>query len=347
MKKKRKTPTNKEIALYAFSGLMVFTCIMLAVIAKVSREDVPPPAQESVSYMKIPTAAQQNQKPYDFESAAAAFVTLPGVTGSFTAAAGNTQSYIPGQQKVEPTNNAPQISVPYSVFTPVQSAPAAETPAAPAQVQGLPNTAGWGKAEILNYLAQSVNKTKQRTDSFGVHHTESFSAEIKECTGGSIGKWVANVLMGYVVKPSEEDYAFSNGRCTTQEGETVDILLPKHGAFSLPADGAASATVGTEGGLTVIKVKLIEEDCGISDVPQYNKNAIGYLNPAEFDLMGIEITDAQINYLGSSITVKIDANGYVKFAEYKIPLYVSGKGAKGSISGYAVFNGEQTETWEF
>lgn len=302
--------TDREIVLAIFSGLLTITCVTLVVLLKMSRNENKNYVQEEVSYRKVVATTEEKHDLFESESPEKTNELFPN----------NTSSDKQSQNSVQIVTE---------------------------QMIPLPNTANWGKAEILNYLSQSVNKTKQLKGTFTVHHTESFTADILECTGGNIGKLVANKLMGYVVKPSEEDYSFSNGRCTTAEGENVEILLPKNGAFSVYNEGVSSAKAYTEGEYTVISIKLVEEDCGFSDVPKYNKNAIGYLNPSEFDLMGIEISDAQINYLGSTVTMKIDRNGYVKFAEYKIPLYVSGKGAKGSLSGYAVFNGEQTETWVF
>ncbi len=205
----------------------------------------------------------------------------------------------------------------------------------------------WSKAQKLEALSKAINKTKTLGGSFSVHHTESFTANITECTGGSIGKAFANSLMGMVVKPVDETLGFSGGKATNSEGETVEILLPKKGAFSIDEAGVSKVVAYKSGEYTVIEVTLIGESVGAYDVPKYNAGAVGYLDVTSFDLMGIEITDASIDYKGTVITVKIGSDGYVKAAEYTIPLHVSGKGAKGSLSGYAVFDGEQRETWEF
>lgn len=205
----------------------------------------------------------------------------------------------------------------------------------------------WSKAQKLAALSQAINKTKALGGLLSVHHTESFTANITECTGGSIGKAFANSLMGMVVKPVDEALSFSGGKATNSEGETVEILLPKKGAFSIDEAGVSKAVAYKSGEYTVIEVTLIGESVGVYDVPKYNAGAVGYLDVKSFDLMGIEITDASIDYKGTVITVKIGSDGYVKAAEYIIPLHVSGKGSKGSLSGYAVFDGEQRETWEF
>lgn len=205
----------------------------------------------------------------------------------------------------------------------------------------------WSKAQKLSYLTTAVNKTKKLGNSFSVHHTESFTANITECTGGTIGKVVANSLMGMVVKPVDETLSFSGGKAVNSEGEEIEILLPKKGTFSIDEAGVTKAVAYKSGDDTVIEVTLKEENVGVYDVPKYNAGAVGYLDVNNFDLMGIEITEASIDYKGSVISVRIGSDGYVKAAEYTIPLHVSGKGAKGSLSGYAVFDGEQREIWEF
>lgn len=205
----------------------------------------------------------------------------------------------------------------------------------------------WSKEKKLSVLSDAVNKTKKLGGTLSVHHTESFTANITECTGGSLGKAFANSLMGMVVKPVDETLNFSGGKAVNSEGEEIEILLPKKGAFSIDSAGVTKAVAYKSGTDTVIEVTLKEEIVGVYDVPKYNAGAVGYLDVQNFDLMGIEITDASIDYKGSVITVKIGSDGYVKSAEYTIPLHVSGKGAKGSLSGYAVFDGEQRETWEF
>ena len=48
----------------------------------------------------------------------------------------------------------------------------------------LPDPSGWSRAEILAKAKTAVNKTKAYTGNLTVNHTESFTADVKECTGG-------------------------------------------------------------------------------------------------------------------------------------------------------------------
>jgi hypothetical protein len=220
------------------------------------------------------------------------------------------------------------------------------TPVTQQQTPGGSSVSSWGKAEILSKMTAAINHTKAYKGNLAVHHSESFTANITECTGGAIGQRVANSLVSAVVKPTDQTLNFSNGMAITNEGEQTQILLPKNGQFALSADGIKSANAYQEGNLIVLMVTLVQENVDQVKVPQHNSRSIGYLDPNSVDLMGMTINSGEIQYLGSSIMVKINPAGYVTYARYTIPLHVYGEGSKGSLSGYAVFDGEQTEIWE-
>ena len=220
------------------------------------------------------------------------------------------------------------------------------TPVTQQQASNDSSVSSWGTYEILSKMTAAINQTKAYKGNLAVHHSESFNANITECTGGAIGQRVANSLVSAVVKPTDQTLNFSNGMAITAEGEQTQILLPKNGQFSLTADGIKSANAYQEGNLTVLMVTLVQENVDQVKVPQHNSKSIGYLDPNSVDLMGMTINSGEIQYLGSSIMVKINPQGYVTYARYTIPLHVYGEGSKGSLSGYAVFDGEQTEIWE-
>ncbi len=204
----------------------------------------------------------------------------------------------------------------------------------------------WSTEQIVSKMTNAINHTKAYKGNLAVHHSESFTANITECTGGAIGQKVANSLVASVVKPTDQTLNFSNGMATNAEGETTQILLPKNGQFTLSPNGVKSAKAYQEGDKTVLVVTLVQENVDEKTIPYHNSRGVGYLDVASVDLMGMTITDGEIQYLGSSIMVKINQAGYVTYAKYTIPLHVYGEGAKGSLSGYAVFDGAQTEIWE-
>lgn len=207
------------------------------------------------------------------------------------------------------------------------------------------NVSGWSTSKILSTAANAVNKTKAYSSNVTVNHRESFNANVTECTGGAIVQSVANMMVGWVVKPVDETLNFSNGKAVNSEGETVSLILPQKNGFNLTEDGVKSASVNVVNNEYVIKINLVQESAGMYDVPRHNASAIGYLDVANFDLSFLTIESALINYKGSSVELHINSQGYVTYAEYHIPLLVKGSGNGAGISGSVTFDGEQTEVW--
>lgn len=207
------------------------------------------------------------------------------------------------------------------------------------------NVTGWSRAKILSKAADAVNKTKAYTNNVTVNHRESFDATVTECTGGAVVQSVANMMVGWVVKPVDETLNFTNGKAVNSEGETVSLILPQKNGFYLSEDGVESASVNVVNNEYIIKINIVEESVGMNDVPRHNASAIGYLDVANFDLSFLTVESAQIDYKGSSVELRINAQGYVTYAEYHIPLLIKGSGNGAGISGSVTFDGEQTEVW--
>lgn len=218
-------------------------------------------------------------------------------------------------------------------------------PGNPQQTKPLENVSGWTTSQILAKATDAVNKTKGYHNPLTVHHKETFNATVTECTGGTIVQSVANMMVGWVVKPVNETLSFNGGQAVNSEGETVPIILPQKNGFSLSEQGVKSATVRTEGNEYIVKINLVEERVGMYDVPRHNASAVGYLDVASFDLSFLTVESADIKYKGSSVELRINADGYVTYAEYHIPLNIKGSGNGAGISGSVTFDGEQTEIW--
>jgi hypothetical protein len=215
----------------------------------------------------------------------------------------------------------------------------------PSNQSSLADPSGWSTNQIISKAKDAVNKTKAYKGNLTVDHNESFTADVTDCSAGGIVRSVVDLMIGWVVKPVEETLVFQNGKAVNSEGETVPIILPKRNNFSLDSSGVKSASVQRVGDEYVIKITLIEESVGMYQVPKHNAGAVGYLDVANFDISFMEVDSADIVYKGSSIELRINAEGYVTYANYKIPLHIDGSAHRGSISGSATFEGEQTEEW--
>ncbi len=212
-------------------------------------------------------------------------------------------------------------------------------------VTQIADPSGWTTDQILALTTNAVNKTQAYTGNLSVIHSESFVADVTECTGGSVVEGVAETMIGWVVKPVQENLVYQNGKAINSEGETVPIILPKKNGFSLSASGIKSASIRLSGNDYIVNITLIEERVGMYDVPRHNASAVGYLDIGNFNISFLEIDSADIVYKGTTIELRINPDGYVTYASYKIPLKITGAAHKGVISGSATFEGEQTEEW--
>lgn len=245
--------------------------------------------------------------------------------------------YFPQNTTPDSVNTQPSNAYNNGSFTPIQGNSQ--------QSQTLENVSGWSTARILSKATEAVNKTKAYQNMVTVNHRESFDATVTECTGGAIVQSVANMMVGWVVKPVDETLNFNGGRAVNSEGETVPLILPQKSGFNLTEQGVKSASVTTRGNEYIIKINLVEENVGMHDIPRHNASAVGYLDVANFDLSFLTVESADIRYKGSSVELHINADGYVTYAEYHIPLNIRGTGNGAGISGSVTFDGEQTEIW--
>lgn len=207
------------------------------------------------------------------------------------------------------------------------------------------DASAWSTAQILSKASEAINKTKGYSNNLSVHHVETFNATVTECTGGSVVQSVANAMVGWVVEPVDETLNYSGGMATNSEGETVPVLLPKRGSFTLGHSGIAGASARTANGEHIINLNIVQESVSMYQVPSHNAAAIGYLDVSSFDLSFLTVDSADITYKGSSIELHINSQGYVTYAVYRVPLMIKGSGHSGAISGSVTFEGEQTEQW--
>ena len=202
-------------------------------------------------------------------------------------------------------------------------------------------------SEILSILTEAINKTKAYKGNISIQHRESFDARVTQCTGGSIAAKVANSIVGMILKPTSETLIFSNGVATASNGDTFSILLPQKGEFRLQLPQIQSITAKEDNSDIVVNVVLKPESVGLNEIPVGNSAGLGYLDISSLDLSILTITSASLNYTGSTIAVHIRPDGYVSYAEYTIPMHVEGSAQSGLLNGSAVFDGIQTEVWDF
>lgn len=225
----------------------------------------------------------------------------------------------------------------------------APVPAGTNAFVSLEDPSGWSWAKILSTASDAINRTKAFKGQLSVDHTESFVANVTQAEGVPIN--LAQAMMRWVAKPVTETLVFNNGSTVNSEGETVPILLPKRGPFTLTESGLTGASIALVDNQYDIKLSIVREQVGMYDVPVNNAAAIGYLDAASMDLSLLTITSAFIDYQGSWLQIRVNSEGLVTYAEYHIPLDCGGSGHGNSIfsnlSGSLTFEGEQSEIWRF
>ena len=238
--------------------------------------------------------------------------TVPPVTDQTTIPA-ETTTVPPVSTTAEPTTAAPQLSV----------------------------------QEVIDLYANALNQTRAYQGTVNVHHTETFSGNVVDAQPlGALATRLANRIVDMVSDPHDSTLTFTGGVGTNEDGETVPILLPKKGAFSLSAAGVRNAYMDTANGMRHVVINLLPESVGLNEVPYYNSGAIGYLDTSSLDLSIIKINSCTITYTGSVIDAYIRDDGYIDNVNYTINMGVEASVTGLGITGGGTMEGVEYETWD-
>ena len=238
----------------------------------------------------------------------------------------------------DPATTVPGVD-PAATTNPAE--PVATTAAAPTGAD--PST--WSVQQIVDYVNKCVNQTRAYTGNLTAGHKETITATLTKAPGGALLQSIANPIIESAIKPTDETLTFVNGQAVDSEKETVPILLPKKSAFSLDANGVASATARAEGTDTVVEIALVKEVGTLETAPQYNATSIGYLNAGMVDLSAVTLTACDITYPGSTMKLRINQSGYVVTADYSVPFVVEAAGKAMFISAEVTCEGSDSESW--
>jgi len=256
--------------------------------------------------------------------------------------------YIDPSQTPEVQTTSPLI--PELTTVPVQQIPEVTTqPVQQPEVTTQPavkDPSSWTTAEILKFTTDAVTKTKAYTNKLTVDHEEAFDVRVTKAPGGKLIMDAADSIIASVAKPSQEVLTFTNGRTTNAEGENVPLLLPKRGAFTLTADGIATAYAKKSGNDTIVHIQLVKEVGTLTDHPKHNAASVGFLDASDVDLGTITLNYLDITYTGSTMDFVINSDGYVKSVAYKIPIHIAVEAKLFGMTAAGECEGSQSETWK-
>ena len=213
------------------------------------------------------------------------------------------------------------------------------------------------KRQILQRATEAIN-TLKGTKNMTARNQETISIQIVDCSAKSAIS-ILNSVISKKIGDKTVTYVFTNGKAIGHDAEGKEIkdegevtpnqvIPPTDAAFTLPEAGVASASAKKDGAFTTYTLKLKEESSTIANpVPTYNSQAIGYLKMTDMEVPGATITDANMHYPGSTVTVTVDSQNRVRQLQLHLPMDGNGSAKMGFLSGTASFEGYSTQNWTF
>ena len=206
------------------------------------------------------------------------------------------------------------------------------------------------KAEIIAEVNKYVNQVKKEQN-MTASTVGVVEVNVTECSFNGAVSIINNIIKNLTDTFGGQDtYNFANGKATDADGNTVtpwDVIPPTHKDFSAVEAGVTDAKVEKVGANTKYTISFVAEDTTLtSPVPSYNSTAIGYLDLAGLDLP-ITLTQADMHYPGSTVSVVVTPDGKVVELINKLPMEGTGATKLLGREVFASFAGALDETWTF
>ena len=206
------------------------------------------------------------------------------------------------------------------------------------------------KAEIIAEVNKYVNQVKKEQN-MTASTVGVVEVNVTECSFNGAVSIINNIIKNLTDTFGGQDtYNFANGKASDADGNTVtpwDVIPPTHKDFSAVEAGVTDAKVEKVGANTKYTISFVAEDTTLtSPVPSYNSTAIGYLDLAGLDLP-ITLTQADMHYPGSTVSVVVTPDGKVVELINKLPMEGTGATKLLGREVFASFAGALDETWTF
>ncbi|MGN0468895.1 MAG: hypothetical protein ACI4GY_09250 [Acutalibacteraceae bacterium] len=208
------------------------------------------------------------------------------------------------------------------------------------------------KEEILKNVTDAFEALRTEQN-MTANKTEKVTIQLTELSVPGAKNIVNNIIQNLAGEETES-YTFTGGvgTGTDDDGKEVsgvkvsDVIPPEEG-FKLTADGIATATAEKQGDSTVYTIKLVEENTTFTEPrPTHNAAAFGYLDLTTLDISGATITDANMHYPGTTITLTVNTDGKITNLHFNMPMDGNGAAKITVFNGTASFEGSDDEIWE-
>lgn len=295
------------IVLIAVAAVLLSVCIKASEEGEITADVSINTTTQATVQTTVPPTAAPTEAP----------VTVPIVTEATTVAQTVTA---PAATEKETTKGQEQTTTkPAEVTT---SQPAATNPATLTD------------KEVLDIVTKGVNSLQSDTASYTGKQTQVIYIQLNDCSVPFMTGTINKVLEFFA---GEEvfDYDFTNGKAMDpEEGvevHAIHVFPPTDRLFTLSIEGVASTSVTKNEKGTVYTVKLVPETATLENArPPHHNSASDVLDFSAFELPMGQVTKADFNYPGATISVTLDGNG--KVVEYHERLDMSGFG-EGEILG--------------
>lgn len=205
--------------------------------------------------------------------------------------------------------------------------------------------------EILAAVTSAMKKLEQEQN-FTAEKTEKVDIVLDDLSVASL-KSIVNSIIQRLAGEETSNITFANGLGNGKDGnddvtdaKVFDVIPPK-GGFKLSLTGVKSAKATKNGDSTTYEIVLVEENTTFTEpVPAHNSAAYSYLDLTSLDIKVATITDANMHYPGTTISITTDGEGRITNIHYVMPMDGNGS-AKLAIGGggSASFHGTDDESW--
>ena len=246
---------------------------------------------------------------------------------------------------VAPTVTVPQVTVKPEV-TPEEDSTAPEAPdVAPEAPKG-----ELSKEEILKVVADGVNALKAENATYKGVKSQDLCIDLTECSVPAL-VGIANTVIDFFEGVETLEYNFENGKAMDPEDKVeitaAEAFPPTGKSFSLTdINGVAEAKAEKDGENTVYTVVLVAETSTLEDPrPPYHDSACDTLDYSTFELPVGQITKADFEYPGATVSITLDKDGRVVGYHERLNMAGVGEGTAIGLTASGRMEGYIDESW--
>jgi len=197
-------------------------------------------------------------------------------------------------------------------------------------------------AQIVNYYNSSLKKT-YALPKLTIEKTEDIKIVIDDVTpGGQLVTNLGNKIVNKYATATTYKESFTNGKSNSGGDDAQEFSMHAN----LDPSGAKFASVKKVDNGYEINITVKAEQATLQKRPGYNSQCSNPLDLGSIDLFGLEVTQADFSYPGTTLKAVVDSQGRVTSAVCYMPMNGTGAGKLG-LSGSATVHGSMTKSAKF